>query len=335
MENKNESFVIVLRFLLKWKYLLLIISFVAGLVAAIFTGPTFVDPKYEAYVIFYPTSSITVSKGLLTENNFSDEGFLSVGESEEAEQLLQILQSDRIIHKIKTKYNLMEHYEISKDEKYANSKFGSRFHKNVKSSLTEYTSIKISVKDKDPKMAANIANDMVEYMDTIRNDILKVRAKNGLEIVKEDYFNKKQYIQSLIDSQNVLAQKGVLNFEGQSEALSTAYATALQKGNSVAIKSVEEKLDLLSKYGPTQEWITGELEWEQEELVKLRNKYKQIKVDFKNFIPHKFIIENASTPEKKCFPRRTIITLASAFITLILTILILIFVENFKKIELN
>jgi uncharacterized protein involved in exopolysaccharide biosynthesis len=332
MTEKKNDFIEVLRFVWKWKFYLLGISIIAALIVAFFSGPKFITPKFESYVVFYPTVQVSVSD-LMDENSYGNDDFLTVGEGEEAEQLLQILQSDIIGSKIKKRYNLMEHYGIDPNEKYANTKFGIKFHKNVKSSLTEYTSIKVSVRDEDPVMAANIANDIVEIMDTIRNTIIKQRARDGMKVVEKDFNEKKAYVKSIVDSLNVLARLGVLDFEGQSDALSQAYAEAVSKGSMSSIRTIDEKLKVLSEYGPTQAWLSGELEYELEELVKLRTKYKQIKANVESTIPNKYIVERAGVPERKAYPRRSIITIIAFFSAFLFSIILFIFIENFKHIN--
>jgi len=332
-EKNSNDFVKVVRFLWKWKFVIGGFSLLSAIAAIIFSAPFITTPKYEAYTIFYPSTNMSISRGLLNENVYSDKDFLTVGEGEDAEQLLQILQSDRIAEKLKKKYNLMEHYTIKPTDKYANTKFGNKFRKNVRSSLTEYTSIKVTVRDKDPELAAKIANDMVEFMDTIRNNMLKERAKQGLKIVEKDFTEKKQHVQDLIDSMNSLAKLGVLDYTAQSEALSTAYAEAINKGNTAALRSIDEKLNILSKYGPTQAWLASELEYELEQLVKLRDKYKQVKADVESMIPTKFIIERAFVPEKKAFPKRSVITLIAFISAFLFSSIVLIIVENWNYIN--
>lgn len=332
-EKKGNDFIKVIRFLWKWRYYIGGFSLLAAIAAIIFSAPIFTTPKYEAYTIFYPSTNMSISRGLLNENVYSDKDFLTVGEGEDAEQLLQILQSDRIADKIKKKYNLMEHYGIKPTDKYANTKFGLKFRKNVKSNLTEYTSIKVTVRDKDPELAAKIANDMVEFMDTIRNNMLKERALQGLKIVEKDFNEKKQHVQELIDSMNSLAKLGVLDYASQSEALSMAYAEAINKGNNAALKTIDEKLKVISRFGPTQSWLAGELEYELEQLVKLRAKYKQVKADVESMIPTKFIIERAFVPEKKAFPKRLIITIVAFFSAFLFSSIMLIIVENWNYIR--
>ena len=48
---------------------------------------------------------------------------MDFGEEEQAEQLVQILQSSRIRDKVVSKFNLLDHYEIAKNDKSLKSKF--------------------------------------------------------------------------------------------------------------------------------------------------------------------------------------------------------------------
>jgi uncharacterized protein involved in exopolysaccharide biosynthesis len=336
MDNRKNDFVIVIEFFWRWKYYILGFSLISGIIAAIFTAPLFVHPRYKSTTVFYPSVMVSVSKALISEQGAgADKDFLSIGESQEAEQLLQILQSDVIAGKIKERYHLMEHYRINPGERYANTKFGNKFRSYVKAELTEYTSIRVTVIDEDPELAANIANDIVEEMDTIRNQILKQRAFEGLKIVQMDYTEKQQHVQSIIDSLNVISKKGVLKYEQQSDALTTAYSEALQTGRANVIKEIENKMDLVAKYGPAQEMLTNELEYETEQLVILRGKYKQAKIDMESFTPNKFIIEKAYKAEKKTYPKRMIITLISMVSAFLFSCLCFILFEKIKEIDFS
>jgi uncharacterized protein involved in exopolysaccharide biosynthesis len=333
MDKKND-FIVIVEFLLKWRKPIFIITILTGLSAILFTAPFIVHPKFRSIVIFYPTTTVSVSRALVSEQGPGNGDFLTVGESQEAEQLLQILQSDIIATKIRDKYNLMKHYRINPDSKYANTKFAKQFNSNVKSGLTEYTSIKVTVIDEDPQMAANIANDIVEIMDTIRNDILKERSSKGLSIVENDYKEKLRQVQELIDSINILSKMGVLKYEQQSDALTLSYGEAIQKGNSKVLSQIEEKMQLVAKYGPLQEMLNNELQYETEQLVLLRNKLKQVKIDAENFIPHKFIVERAYKAERKTYPKRMLITLIATVSGFLFSCLLFVLVENLKNVKI-
>ncbi len=335
MSEKSSDFIVVLNFLFRWKYPLLIISFLAAVAGAIFSGPAFITPKYESVVIFYPSTAMSASKALVAEKSYSDEDFLTIGTDEEAEQLLQILQSDGVVEKLKNRFNLMDHYNIKPTTRYANTKFKQKFSKNFNSELTKYMSIRVSVLDKDPKLAAKMANDAVAIMDSLRNNILKARAKQGLIIVKKDYNEKVDYLRSIVDSLRSLSNLGVMKFEQQTEVLTKAYTDALLKGNMKAAKDVQKQISQIMKYGPIQEALAAELEFETEELVNIRARYKEIKIDESSFIPNIFYVEHAVVAEKKSYPVRWLITVLSAIFTFTLLVVAFILYENLRNVKLT
>ena len=333
MEEKRNDFIEVLKFMLKWKWYLLGAGFIAAVIAAVFTGPAFVHPKFKSTVVFYPAANQAASKALVSENTFSESDLLSFGKAAEAEQFLQILQSDVIASKMKEKYNLMAVYGIDPKSRYANTKFGMVFRKNVKSELTKYMSIKVTVLDESPDLAANLANDVVKTMDSLRNAIQKARAQEGLKIVEDDLNDKIHYVEKITDSLKKIAVLGVLKYKEQSDALTTAYSEAVQAGNSRAVTQIEKKMELMAKYGPIQEMLSGELEFETEELVLLRKKFKQAKIDVESNLPNIFIIENAYKAERKSYPKRFNITIFAFMGAFAFTTLLLIFIEQIKRLK--
>jgi hypothetical protein len=126
-----------------------------------------------------------------------------------------------------------------------------------------------------------MANDAAKIMDSLRNALLKDRAYTGLRIVKKDYDSKIIYMQGLVDSLKSLGELGVMKLEQQSEVLTKAYTDALIKGNFKALKDINERIKIVSKYGPIQEALAAELEFETEQLVDLRSRYKEIQIDAK------------------------------------------------------
>ena len=173
-------------FLHQWRKPLYIISIVAFIASIIFSSPFFITPKFESTVIMFPTSTNSISKALLSDNVGEKQDIMQFGEDEQAEQMLQILSSNKIRDKVIEKYNLMEHYEINKDSKYKNTKLFNAYENNVTFRRTEYMAVKITVLDKDPKIAAAMANDIAELMDSTKNTMQKERAIRAFEIVEAE-----------------------------------------------------------------------------------------------------------------------------------------------------
>ena len=78
---------------------------------------------FESQVILFPSTTNSVSKALLPQSNgYGDEDIFEYGDEQQAEQLLQILNSGEIRDSVIQKFDLMAHYEIDEDTKYRRTK---------------------------------------------------------------------------------------------------------------------------------------------------------------------------------------------------------------------
>lgn len=315
-------------YLWRWRKPLLIVSLGAALLAAIFSGPTFIEPKYQSSVTVFPSTTNSLSKALLPQK-FSSRGqdILEFGSEEQAEQLLQILHSDRIRDTIIDRYDLMRHYDIDSSQRYARTTLYQTYDDNISFRRTEFMSVEINVLDTDPDTAAMIANDIVILLDKAKNAIQRQRAEKGLHIIKNEYRGLQREIKTLEDSISQLRRKGIHSYEDQSSVFSEQLATAIiEEGlNSAAVRNIENRLDTLAKYGSAYISLRERLSSMQEELSEIRSTYDQAKVDVEQDIPATFRVNRAYPAEKKSYPIRWLIVALSglgAFVIGMITILI-------------
>jgi len=325
----------LLLFIVRWKRPLGIITVMALVASAIFSSSVFIPPKFESTVIMFPTSTASVSKSLLSQNPQGKQDLLQFGEEEQAEQLLQILNSDEIRNRVVVKYDLMNHYGIDPTAKYSQTKLFKEFESNIKFKRTEFQSVRVDVLDTDPVMAANIANDIAALVDSVKNRMQQERAYMAMLIAETEYFGMRDYVQELEDSLNALRAMGINDYESMSERFTEYYAKAILEGNQRAMTKLEEQLATLSKYGGAYVSIRDILEHEKKQLSHLRVKYKEAKVDAEQTLPHKFIVNNAVPAEKKSYPVRWLIVLVSTLSAFLFALLTIIAVENFKNLELR
>lgn len=321
----------LLLFMFRWKKPLILVSLAAAILSAVFSAPFFIKPKFESTVIMFPTSTASISKSLLAKNNVAKEDLLSFGEEEQAEQLIQILNSDEIRSRIVEKYDLMNHYEIDSTSRYSQTQLFKEYESNIKYKRTEFQSVRIDVLDTDRFLAASIANDIAALVDSVKNRMQKERAHKAMVIARAEYTEMKDYVKELEDSLNTMRRMGVNDYESMSERFNEYYAKAILEGNTRAAKKLEEKLEVLSQYGGAYVSIRNMLEHEKEQLSHLRAKYQEAKVDAEQTLPHKFIVNNAFPAEKKSYPIRWLIVAVSTTAAFILTLLLIIGYENFKK----
>jgi len=319
----------VLFFIYKWRKQLLIIAAATVVISSIVSLT--IQEKYKSTVILFPATTNSISGALLSETNSAKSDVLQFGEEEEAEQMLQILNSDEIRSQICEKYNLMEHYGIDSTDKYKRTKLYEEFQSNINFKRTEYMSVKIEVLDKDPVLAAQIANDIANLHDSTKIHIQQQRANEALRIVEREYANKLKDIQMQEDSLRIINQKGVYDYESQSEVTNEQYAIAISKGDQRAVKALEEKLKILAEYGSAYISLRDNMYMQRKQLNILKSKFEEAKVNATQTLPQKFIVSNAYPAERKSYPVRWLIVLASTVTTLILALIAILLLENIKQ----
>jgi hypothetical protein len=204
-------------FLRRRRNVLLITSALAFISAIIFS--LLIEDKYESSVILFPSTTTSISRALLNDENYKEKDFLEFGEEEEAEQLIQLLNSDTIRNYIIQKFNLMSHYDINPHEEYRQTQLFNEYKGNIDFYRTKFMSVKIEVLDTDKEYAANIANEITKKVDEVRNNILQKAAKQGFVIVEKEYNNLVAEINRMEDTLNQIRAKGVQDYETQVEVL--------------------------------------------------------------------------------------------------------------------
>jgi uncharacterized protein involved in exopolysaccharide biosynthesis len=323
--NSSNFFI----FLWNWRKVLIIITIATAILSV--AASFLITPKFKSTVILFPTSSNSISKSLLSENTGNKTDILDFGEEEQAEQLLQILNSSKIRDKVIQRFDLANHYDISEDSKFKNTYLIQEYNDNISFRRTEFMAVEISVLDKDPQMAADIANTISNLLDSTKNAMQKERAIRGFQIVKGNYESIQKEMKMLEDSLKFIREKGVNDYETQAEMTNQELAIQIGKGNKQGIERLEAKLDTLSKYGGLYVAFRTNLIYKIEQSNKIKAKYDEAKIDAEEYIPQKFVVDSAFKAEKKTTPVRWLIVLISSFAAFMLSILVIIFIENVYK----
>jgi len=353
----------VLQLLIRWWKPLTIVTLSAALASLIFSGPAFIRPKFRSTVIFFPAASNSISNAILETSVADKRDLLAFGAEEQAEQMLQILNSDEIRQTIIEKYDLIHHYDIDLSKAFPQTRLIEEFRDNISFSRTEYMSVRIDVLDHDPVIAASIANDIASLLDTMKTKIQRSRANSALNIAKLAYLDKENEIQAKEDSLSSIRKKGVMDFRNQSTIWSEEYARAFAnfnnekaslsvlemhlpgndtavintkariEGASARMNTLQEQLNRLAEYGGASVSLNEELTLARKELAQLKEQYKRSEIDATQNISHTFIVNHAVAAEKKSYPTRWLIILIATSAAFILALSVILLKEKIKETE--
>jgi uncharacterized protein involved in exopolysaccharide biosynthesis len=190
--------------------------------------------------------------------------------------------------------------------------------------------VKITVYDKNPQLAADMANEVADLVDSTINQMQKKIATKAFKIVEDEYNKLKKEIKIKEDSLTILREFGVHDYESQSEMFNRQLAIEMAKGESKSVKRLEKKLETLAKYGGPYVSLRDALEHDKKQLSQLKAKYEEAKVDANESLPHTFVINTAYKAEKKTYPLRWLIVLVSTIAALFLAIILFSLIDLFS-----
>ncbi len=196
-------------------------TILAAILAWVFTLPIFVTPVYKSTTCIYPTNLLRYS----IEST--------------SEQLLEFLNSKELQKVIVKRFNLLAHYEVDTTNEKEVHVFYEDLNSIIQFRKTFSESILISVEDRSPALARDIANAVVEE---VSNLIAKLKHEQYSEIVQHltQQLNRANREINAIDSilKSLRLNYGVLDYKLQVKELSKKIATG--KSDAEINKIIEQ-----------------------------------------------------------------------------------------------
>ncbi len=314
----------LLLFIWKKRKPIIVVTGIASVLALVVA--MLMKPLFLSTAIVFPAATSSVS---FSEQRNAKASSMDFGEEEQAEQLVQILQSSRIREKVITQFGLMEHYGIDSTDVNKNFKMMKEYEGHISFTRTRYGSISIDVLDENPELAAEIANKIVDLIDTVKNTMINERTMPAFEVNKRKRDLLDQDLKTILVQLDTLAEKGVISIEGRTN-LYTAFVEAKSSQDREFLK---KQIDVNLLYGAR---FDGLEQMRDEKIVKLEkflDSYEQAESDAYANFTHKFIVERAVVADKKDKPKRLIIVLLAAMGTFVFMVFLLLINEKFKELK--
>jgi hypothetical protein len=331
MSNENQQNIFNTENLLtfissKWKPLL-IITLLAMISSAVVSF--YMPEKFKSKALLFPSQNNNLSRAFLSEETGGSKDFLAFGEDNNADQLVQILKSDAEMYALEKKFDLIHYYNLQDkwDKDYL---FKGYYNDLFEYSITQYESIEITVCDRNPHMAADMANAAAYLADSIMKQLISQRAIAAYNIVKSEYDSALAVTNKLEDSLQFYHNLGILQWVYQVKELTKGYADAVVKGNVASVKEMSDKLAVFQKYGNGFLTLSNELEATFEWYKQARASYMQAKVNAEKSIPAFFTIDKAVAPDRKSYPIRALVVAIGTMTALIFSLLVLLIINRLK-----
>lgn len=301
----------LITFLFKYWKLFLVTGVASFIISAVVSLT--IKPMFLSTVTLYPSSNITSGAPRLFDVEASTIGF---GDEEGTEKVLQILMSERISEYIADRYNLMEHYGIDPSSRYPNSQLAAKMEKHISYRKTRFMSVEVNVLDRDPEIAASMANDIAAMIDSTFNEMLQEAGEKYLSVIKSQYEKQGLLVMAYEDS---LLQNGIWE-----ESISGYNPSSVRySGRSVSLNEA-------SPFTPAYVRFSANHQMAIEDLGLLRKKYSEAMMAATEKLPYTLVINRAKVSEMKAFPDRSSIVIISTLAVLLFVLLVMIILDGIK-----
>ncbi len=304
LQNQPNSNLLLLKAVLKQKKQILIFCLFAFVGSIVFTMPYFIAPQYKSEVIFYPPN--TSSNKTLIQYD------VRFGSDKEIDQHIQLLKSSLVRDSVVKKFQLLSHYGIDTSEKTWAYKLNKEYDEKINVERTRYNALSVSVMDTDPKLAAEMANDIVIIADELKASILRKNLQAALRNLEMDYNKKVKEFDAFAENINrIVKDKDVpsLNLKNQS-----------------FVERMKKQIDVirdLTSNGANDYDLKKQYNYEAmlAQLAELQSSYEQASSNLNNNFPTCYVISPAHINTKKESPNRSLLVLLSLSSALLLSIL--------------
>jgi uncharacterized protein involved in exopolysaccharide biosynthesis len=287
------------------------------------------------------------------------------GNMNDIDRVMAIAESNELADYLIETHGLYEHYDIDPDHDRAVSKVRGHFFDLYEVSKTPRDEVKIEMEDKEPELAAALANAARDRVDYLNKEIYREYLRKTIEVMQGEVSGKQQYLDGFADSLRKIREVyDIYDLNTQMELLSTksneaiqgilgakAKITAYENGrirgaqDSIAKISVElaamerVKLSLdtqLVQLNSGMEPMLNMLDGRGRMSLALNEDLKRLKM-FESALTSNqssiAVLEVAQAPVVKSRPKRMFIVIGAVFVAFVLAVLGVLAIDNSRKFD--
>ncbi len=306
----------ILTLIWKRKFHFVIVGIIAIVLSAVFSGPTFIKPKFKSVARVYPTNIWVLSN------------------ESETEQMLEVINSNDIKMRMFDAFSLTDVYNIDRNDPHYLTYLFDIYNKNVKTTKTEYETVEISVMDHLPQRASNMCDSIIQFYNQKMGEMYKLKNLEMVVITQKSLNKKfKEY-----DSLKVLLNKareesGIFDFKGQSPEITRGYMSALAtgRGSTAEGQKIEKLYDNFAEKGSVIQWLEDQNSSVINEIDSIGMVHEKYLTEYEKNITYSHIVEHPFPADKKSFPVRWLIVAFTTVSAVFLALLVFLVLDYRKE----
>jgi capsule polysaccharide export protein KpsE/RkpR len=292
--------------------LFLVVAAVVIALAAIFSGPRFMKPRYRSMATVYPVNL----------NSYSIET--------RTDQLLQLLRSNSIRDSLIKQFDLMHVYELDTTRTGGYFALYNEFLERVEISKTQYESVMIEVVDEDPVRARDMVNAMLTQANLLARRLQREKSYELLHIAEKALGHERHKMDSVEARLDTLRKtSGLLAYETQAKELTKGYVRLLGSGSSQGQRDqVLAMIKELETKGGEFRQLTEMSNLFRSNYDRLLTQHEQVVNDVTKELTYTNVIVYPEVSDKKVYPVRWLVVLMSTTSAMLLCFLLLLWREQ-------
>jgi len=296
----------------------IVVGIIAIFLGAIFSGPTFIKPKYKSTARVYPTNLGEMS------------------EESKTEQMLEIINSNAVKFQMFDAFESKDIFDIAKDDPHYLTNIFDIYDENIKMSKTQNETVEIKVMAYDAQMASDMCDSIIHFYNLAVGKMYKAKNWELAEISLKQLQVKYVELDSLTFAiNNMRAETGIMDFKNQVPEVTRGYVRALVEGRGTAseadINRIKELYNSMLEKGA--EAFSLEINFNNviDQITKIKYQYEASLNEYQKTITYSHVVEYPFAADNKSFPVRWIIVAFSAFSAVFVAFLVFLILDYRKE----
>ena len=317
---------------------------------------------YESTTTFYAAHTDLASPERIF--GLSTDAVDIYGKSDDIDRILAIGKGGELVGYMVETFDLYARYDIDPASPKARYNVAQEFFSLYNIQKNKYDAIELSIEDKDPQVAARMANAARDKIASIAQRLIKQGQTLVVNTLRQNIDNKQQELNALgVQFDSIRTRYGIYNLNSQTESLSARIA-----GTENRVSGDSVRLALLSKQkGIPRDTLTylrarlesgrlqlanarkrmtafnegisgyrvlfGQQVEATEQLAEDRERYKQYQAAMSTDFQTIHLYEKADVPVIKSRPHRTLIVLAATVLALVLSVIGALLFDAYRRVD--
>ena len=334
------------------------ITFIGACLITFFLLPNY----YASSAVFYAASpNLAFPEPVGMESKETE----YYGEEEDMDRILTISESNEVAEFLINEFNLAERFDINPEARLSDHMIMKQFRKLYTVKKTKFDAVQVTMEDKDPEMAKQIAKAAWMKIDEIAQRLIKDSQKLELATRRLTVSEKENELKILNDSLAIIrARFGIYNTLTQSQGFaemiqkneiklatsqarkrlygskagaryrdSVLVATADIEGATKGLELLNDRLGLFNQGMAVVETMTEIQEEASQQLGQNREREKQLDATINSKFSGLYLVEPPEKPIFKSRPFRSILVLASTFAAFLFSIIGILLLETYRSVN--